>query len=246
VWAVVGSVVSAQERATKKRHSSAAARSKIYKLEELNWPQIDALERERTLVILPVGMIEEHGPHLPVGADTLGVLYEAEGVSRQVSQALSDWNIVMLPSINYGQGGANEIGAILVHPGTYGIRQSTLRSLVADIGGQIAQNGFKWIFVLNFSAAEVSSFGMDVHAGVGETSAILAIRPDLVRSDYKTLPDRAGRTLRPRRSKPQHRNQRGVRLHRKRNVSRDDDSPVPACLERMPRSKRAARKSKLG
>jgi hypothetical protein len=36
---------------------------------------------------------------------------------------------------------------------------------------------------------------MDVHAGVGETSAILAVRPDLVRSDYKTLPDRAGRTL---------------------------------------------------
>jgi Creatinine amidohydrolase len=46
-----------------------------------------------------------------------------------------------------------------------------------------------------FSAAELSSLGMDVHAGVAETSAILAIRPDLVRSDYKTLPDRAGRTL---------------------------------------------------
>jgi hypothetical protein len=36
---------------------------------------------------------------------------------------------------------------------------------------------------------------MDVHAGVAETAEILAIRPDLVRSDYKTLPDRAGRTL---------------------------------------------------
>jgi creatinine amidohydrolase/Fe(II)-dependent formamide hydrolase-like protein len=59
-----------------------SAQSKIYKLEELNWPQIDALERERTLVLLPVGMLEEHGPHLPVGADTLGVLYEANRVSR--------------------------------------------------------------------------------------------------------------------------------------------------------------------
>ena len=245
VWALAGAAVSAQEQATKKRHSSASARSKIYKLEELNWPQIDALERERTLVLLPVGMVEEHGPHLPVGADTLGVLYEANGVSRRVSQALSDWNIVMLPSINYGHGGANLIGDMLVHPGTYGIRQSTLRSLVADVGGQLAQNGFKWIFVLNghaapthsiaineacdfisetfrvtmlhltglfkadaaiqargekikaryFSAAELSSFGMDVHAGVAETSQILATRPDLVRSDYKTLPDRAGRTL---------------------------------------------------
>ena len=36
---------------------------------------------------------------------------------------------------------------------------------------------------------------MDVHAGVDETSAILAVRSDLVRPDYKTLPNRVGRTL---------------------------------------------------
>ena len=51
--------------------------SRVYKLEELTWPQIDALDRERTLFILPMGMIEQHGPHLPVGADTIGVTYEA-------------------------------------------------------------------------------------------------------------------------------------------------------------------------
>lgn len=244
LWASAGAVVSAQGQATRKG-SAAYTPSKIYKLEELNWPQIDALQRERTLVLLPVGMVEQHGPHLPVGADTLGVLYEASGVSRRVSQALSGWNIVMLPSINYGHGGANLIGDKLVHPGTYGIRQSTLRSLVADVGGQFAQNGFRWIFVLNghaapthgiaineacdfisetfhvtmlhltglfradaaiqargekmkarhFSAAQLSSFGMDVHAGVAETSAALATRPDLVRSDYRALPDRAGGAL---------------------------------------------------
>jgi creatinine amidohydrolase len=120
-----------------------------------------------------------------------------------------------------------------------------LRSLVTDVGAQVAQNGFKWIFVLNghgapthniaineacdfvsetfrvtmlhvtalfkgdtaiqasgatmnarsFSAAELASFGMDVHAGVAETSGMLAMRPDLVRSDYKALPSRAGRSL---------------------------------------------------
>jgi hypothetical protein len=43
-----------------------------------------------------------------------------------------------------------------------------------------------------FSPAELSSFGMDVHAGVGETSGMLAVRPDLVRSNYRTLPSRAG------------------------------------------------------
>lgn len=151
----------------------------------------------------------------------------------------------MMPPINYGHSGANQLGDMPVHPGTYGIRQATLRSLVADLAGQVAQNGFKWIFVMNghgapthniaineacdfvsetfrvtmlhltglfradapiqssgarinakyFSAAELSSFGMDVHAGVGETSGMLAVRPDLVRANYKTLPSRAGRSL---------------------------------------------------
>jgi creatinine amidohydrolase/Fe(II)-dependent formamide hydrolase-like protein len=46
-----------------------------------------------------------------------------------------------------------------------------------------------------FSAAELSSFGMDVHGGVSETSGMLAVRPDLVRPTYRTLPSRAGRSL---------------------------------------------------
>src|SRR5262245_57420979 len=133
--------------ATKRALPSAA--SKIHKLEELSWPQIDALDRPRTLFLLPVGMIEQHGPHLPVGADTIAMTYEANAAAARVSRALPDWNIVMMPVLNYGHSGANQLGNMAIHPGTYAIRQSTLRSLVADIGGQIAQNGFKWIFVVN-------------------------------------------------------------------------------------------------
>jgi len=234
VWLVIGSAAGAQN-----------ARPRIYKLEELRGPQVDALDRERTLLILPVGMLEVHGPHLPIGNDTIGLLYEAAEVSRRVSQALPQWNIVMMPPIHYGQSGANELGGRLVHPGTYAVRQSTLRALVADVGGQVAQNGFKWIFVLNghgapthniaineacdfiserfrvtmlhvtallradeeiqanarktdarfFSAAALTSFGLDLHAGVSETSGMLAIRPDLVDPQYRQLPSRVGHTL---------------------------------------------------
>jgi creatinine amidohydrolase/Fe(II)-dependent formamide hydrolase-like protein len=212
--------------------------SRVHKLEELAWPQIDALDRERTMFILPIGMIEEHGPHLPVASDTFGVEYEAAGVSKRVSAALPQWHVVMMPTIHYGETGANEIGGDFVHPGTYGIRHSTLRSLVADVGAQVAQNGFKWIFVMtghaspshgiavndacdfvsesfnvstlhvsglfradaaiqsrantialrHFSATDIASFGMDVHAGVGETSVNLALRPILVHRGYKKLP----------------------------------------------------------
>jgi creatinine amidohydrolase len=235
MWSVMGAhPLHGQER-----------RARVHKLEELRWPQIDSLDRERTMFILSTGMIEQHGPHLPVGADTYGVLFEADGAASRVSRALPEWNVVLMPPLHYGEGGANEMGGRLVHPGTYGIRQSTLRSLVADIGAQVAQNGFKWIFVLtghgpphhsiaindacdfvgesfgvtmlhisglfradatirsqgeriaamHFSAADIASFGLDVHAGVSETSANLAIRPDLVDPGYRKLPGLNGRTL---------------------------------------------------
>jgi creatinine amidohydrolase len=218
--------------------STAAASGKVLAIGDLTWPEIDALNRERTLFLLPVGMLEEHGPHLPIATDTIGVEHEAGSVADRLSHALPAWNVVLMPAVNYGSSGANQIGNVAIHPGTYGVRQSTLRSLVADIGGQIAQNRFKWVFVMNghgapthhiavneacdfvsevfkatmlnvsglfnadpaiqsqgeklaakhFSPADVSSFCRDVHAGLGETSGVLAIRPDLVRSGYRSLP----------------------------------------------------------
>ena len=218
--------------------------SRVRSIDELSWPQIEALDRERTMFILPMGMLEQHGPHLPVGADTLGVMSEAAATATRVSRAMPEWTVVMMPPIHYGESGANEIGGRFVHPGTYAIRHATLRSLVADIGAEIAQNGFNWIFVLtghgaptnsiavneacdfvsesfgvsmlhisglfradpamqskgqriaaqHFSPADITAFGLDVHAGVAETSGMLAIRPDLVPASYKKLPAVNGRT----------------------------------------------------
>jgi creatinine amidohydrolase len=229
----------AQQRAVP---SSDALTPPVYRMEELTWTAIDALDRDSTLIILPVGMLEQHGPHLPVGSDTLAVAYEANFVAQRVSRTSPGWSVVMMPAIAYGHSGANNLGDLPIHPGTYALRQSTFRALLADVGAQLAQNGFKWIFVLNghgapshavatdeachfvserfgvtmldvtalfradqeiqargaemnarfFSPAEIASFGMDVHAGVGETAGMLAIRPDLVRPNYRTLPSQSG------------------------------------------------------
>jgi creatinine amidohydrolase len=161
VLLVSRTVASAQGAAAPQRGGREPIPSRIYKLEELRAPQIEALDRERTLFILPVGMLEVHGPHLPIGTDILGVIYEANAASKRLSAALTNWNIVMMPPISYGQGGANELGGRPIHPGTYGIRQSTLRSLVADLGGQVAQNGFKWIFVLNGHGAPTHNLAIN-------------------------------------------------------------------------------------
>jgi len=234
LYSVLGSACTQRDPG---RTNTAAASGKGLAIGDLTWQDIDALNRETTLFLLPVGMLEEHGPHLPIAADTIGVEYEARGVADRLSQALPGWQVVLMPTIPYGSSGVNQVGNVAIHPGTYGVRQSTLRSLVADIGGQIAQNRFRWIFVLNghgapthhiavneasdfvsevfkatmlnvsglfnadpaiqaqgekitakyFSPADRASFGSDPHAGVGETSGMLAIRPDLVRSSYRNL-----------------------------------------------------------
>ena len=49
VCVISGSAASARDQGAMQRDSSAAPRSKVYKLEELTWPQIDALDRQRTL-----------------------------------------------------------------------------------------------------------------------------------------------------------------------------------------------------
>jgi creatinine amidohydrolase len=220
-----------------------APAGKVLAIGSLTYTEIDALDRNRTIFLLPIGILEEHGPHLAISADLVGVDYEAGQVAKRVSRALADWNIVMMPTISYGSSGANQMNGFPIHPGTYPIRQSTLRSMVADIGAQIAQNRFKWIFVMNghgapahhvavndasdfvseafnvtmlnisalftedsamraegtriserhFSSAELSSIGLDRHAGTAETSVMIALRPDLVRRSYRTLPSyRAG------------------------------------------------------
>ena len=148
-WALSSCAAPARDQATTARAGSLADSAPIYELEELTWTEIDVLDRARTLFILPVEMIEQHGPHLPVGTDTLAVVYEAHEVAQAVSRAAPEWSIVMMPPLHYGHSGANRIGDLPVHPGTYDIRQSTLRSLLADLGAQLAQNGFEWIFILS-------------------------------------------------------------------------------------------------
>jgi len=224
---------------------SGAATPPIYRIEELTWPQIDALDRARTLFVPARRDARATWPAFARGSRHACGGSEADAVAQRVSRASPEWNVVMMPAIAYGHSGANQLGDLPIHPGTYALRQSTFRSLLADIGSQLAQNGFRWIFVLNghgapshgiatdeacdfvserfgvtmldvtalfradpqiqargaelnglfFSAEQLASFGLDVHAGVGETAGMLAVRPDLVRREYRRLPSQAGASL---------------------------------------------------
>lgn len=119
-----------------------------YDVADLTRVQLASLPRDRTLVLFPVGMLEEHGPHLPTGADNLQLKFEIDGLRAALAKRYPDWFVLVLPALPYGVDGANGFSGDPIDAGTYALGEDTLRNVVRDIGAQLAQNGFRWTFVV--------------------------------------------------------------------------------------------------
>lgn len=120
----------------------------IYAVSDLDRVQLASLPRDRTLFLLPVGMLEEHGPHLPTGSDNLQLDAEVRALLPALGKRFPDWFVLTLPTLPYGVGGANGFSGDPIDPGTYALDKDTLRDVVRELTAQVAQNGFRWTFVL--------------------------------------------------------------------------------------------------
>ncbi|MDQ7859203.1 MAG: creatininase family protein [Armatimonadota bacterium] len=178
----------------------------------LSWAQVDAMRRaERpTVLLLPLGTVEPHGPHAPLSTDLLISL----GLCRRVIERLRDdpeMGALMLPPLGYGV-----TTYASAFPGTIHISEGTLRALLVEICGSLIRQGLRAIMIVNnhFEPEHVRTIhrsldaiqaetGVTVgfldltrreraaalteefqraecHAGQYETSLVLADRPDLV------------------------------------------------------------------
>src|SRR5215204_2022836 len=120
-----------------------SASAQIYRVAQMNTDQIRALDKEKTVVILPGGVLEEHGPHLPSFTDG----YSNEWITERLAQSIvarPGWAALIFPTIPLGHGGANEIGGIFSFPGTYSVRRTTLRAIFMDLACELGGQGFKW------------------------------------------------------------------------------------------------------
>lgn len=187
----------------------------------LTWPQIDGYLKTVDIALLPVGAIEQHGPHLPLDTDA----FDADYLASKVANACTLPQPLVLPAVAYG---------VSYHhsgfKGTLSIRNETLSGLIYDIGMSAAANGVRKLVIinghggnapaLNYAAqminrdahifvcvdtGETSDVDIDalvetpndVHAGEIETSASLAMRPHLVRMGeaLKEIPKFSSRYL---------------------------------------------------
>jgi creatinine amidohydrolase len=179
------------------------------KWEELTAPDfVQAIHQSQGVCVLPFGIIEKHGPHLPLGTDLLDVRFA-------VMNAVKQEYAVVFPEYYFGQ-----IFEARQQPGTVAYSLSTQLILLQETVSEMARNGCKKIVIVNghggnnsllplFAQAQMASerdyvvyvFGLpnldvpgrpalktpfDMHAGERETSSMLAARPDLVHPDRAT------------------------------------------------------------
>ncbi len=134
--------------------------AQIHQVRDMNTEQIRALDRDRTVVILPGGILEEHGPYLPSYSDGF--------MNERLAQELADgvaarpgWSALVFPVIPLGSHGANVIGQKTFFPGSYTLRLATLRAVFMDLATMLGEQGFKWIFIVHLHGAPPHSVALD-------------------------------------------------------------------------------------
>lgn len=129
-----------------------ASKGQIYYVQDMTTTDIDALDKAKTVVLLPGGILEEHGPYLPTFTDGYTNLRRTKEIADIIVQR--GWNALIFPLIPLGTtGGANEIGRKYNFSGTYAVRQSTLRAIFMDLGTELGEQGFKTILIIHVHGA---------------------------------------------------------------------------------------------
>jgi creatinine amidohydrolase len=193
-------------------HAQAQTASSPAKLsvhwEELTGPDfVEAIKRSQGTCLLPFGILEKHGPHMPIGTDLLNVRYT-------VLHAAEQQYAVVFPEYYFGQ-----ISEARHEPGTIAYTRDLQLTLLQATTDEMARNGCKKILIVNghggndsllpyFAQSQLDKphdyvvylFGMrtpatggprrktsvDQHAGESETSKMMIVRPDLLHQDRAT------------------------------------------------------------
>jgi creatinine amidohydrolase len=181
------------------------------RLAELSGPATATVLGADSVVVLPVGSIEHHGPHLPLVTDALiAESVATAAVERAAAGGLDVWQ---LPTLSFTKSDEHAWAS-----GTVWLRPETLLATLVDVGRSVAATPARRLVLLNGHGGntallgvalrelrrrfglltfampagvqtagrggdEPDEHGLGIHAGFGETSLVLHLRPDLVDLD---------------------------------------------------------------
>ncbi|MCO7175366.1 creatininase family protein [Sporolactobacillus kofuensis] len=138
----------------------------ITKWENLTRDELAAIDKESAIVFLPTAATEQHGPHLPVGTDSIILSSLIDHFIE--TQTFDEGTLIFAPQLNVGK--SNEH---MGFAGTITFGTQTYYSVLHDLSGAIAQSGFKKLVLFNSHGGNTDmlnmisrdlriDFGMDV------------------------------------------------------------------------------------
>jgi len=153
--------------------TGSSAVAQVLHVADMKTGEIRDLDRAKTVVLLPGGILEEHGPYLPAHTD--GILSErlTQELARAIAAKKPGWKILVFPPIPLGASGSNELGGHFTFAGTYAVRPATLRAVFMDLAAELGEQGFHWVIVVNVHGApphnraldQASDFFRDTYGG---------------------------------------------------------------------------------
>lgn len=111
-------------------------------LVQMTWPQVQRAAREGALVLVPVGVIEEHGPHIGLGVDSYLVCLHCRRIKGAL--AASGNKAVIAPPFYWGI--TDDTSAF---PGSFNVRPETMTALITDLCRSLQSWGFQRLVFVN-------------------------------------------------------------------------------------------------
>ncbi len=175
--------------------------------EDLSGPEIADRIGPSSVLLLPIGAVEQHGPHLPLAVDHVIADETATAVVGSVGDELDVWQ---LPTLSISKSNEHAWS-----PGTLWYSAETMMAILMDLGRCLASTGAERLVLLNGHGGNTtllntalrdlrlaygfktflvhpsvppayggtsteSELGMGIHGGLNETSVFMHLRPDLV------------------------------------------------------------------
>lgn len=126
----------------------ATGTSQVLRLGELSVRDLDSIDREKTVVIMPGGILEEHGPYLPSFNDGYLNAWLADRTAEAII-ANRGGTVLMFPTIPLGAGVPGDFAGLSPLSGSYTVRPETLRAVYMDLASALGDDGFRTIFVIS-------------------------------------------------------------------------------------------------
>ncbi|MBM3720584.1 MAG: creatininase family protein [Actinobacteria bacterium] len=144
-----------------------------------SWKEIDGLDRDESLLIIPTGAIEQHGPHLPVDTD----IFNANAIALAIAKESRSPRTLVLPPIWWGTS-PHHLG----FPGTLSLRNETFFQIIRDVVSSLKPHGFYRFLIINghggnagIITATVSQLSEDLGISIPAYSYWQSIRDTLVK-----------------------------------------------------------------